>query len=111
MPRHTLTAAAWMLLLCAAPTGLVLAAPGPTLASQATQVRGAEFTVEQLTHIVLEHNPALRAARSSLDGAPPIALVRDRKPHRSYRDSRGHSRLRREARPPPKRSSKLLNIS
>ena len=69
MPRHTLTAAAWMLLLCAAPTGLVLAAPGPTLASQATQVRGAEFTVEQLTHIVLEHNPALRAARSSLDGA------------------------------------------
>jgi len=69
MPRHTLTAAAWMLLLCAAPTGLALAAPGPTPAPQGAQVRGAEFTVEQLTHIVLEHNPALRAARSSLDGA------------------------------------------
>lgn len=34
------------------------AAPAPT-----------ELTVEQLTRIVLDHNPALRAARSGLDGA------------------------------------------
>ncbi len=30
---------------------------------------GPELTVEQITRIVLEHNPTLRAARSSVDGA------------------------------------------
>ena len=45
MPSHTLTAAAWMLLFCAAPMGLAVAASGSTPAPQGTQARGAEFTV------------------------------------------------------------------
>ncbi len=52
-----LGATLWWPIFAHADTAAV-AAPAPT-----------ELTVEQLTRIVLDHNPALRAARSGLDGA------------------------------------------
>lgn len=69
MPRNMLKAS-WLLCL-ALPVSPVLQAQTPPAATPAV-VRSAvtaEFTVEQLTRIVLEHNPGLRAARSSLEGA------------------------------------------
>lgn len=44
-------------------------APTPAASAPASTASAPEFTVDQLARIVLEHNPLLRAARSSLEGA------------------------------------------
>ena len=71
MPRTFLTGARLAVWLSGMVIGPMIfaQAPVPPLHGVAGHDRQTEFTVEQLTHIVLAHNPALRAARSSLDGA------------------------------------------
>lgn len=70
MPRKTLTSVALALWLGVAGIGgKAWSAQDPAAPISEPAARNAEFTVEQLTRIVLDHNPALRAARSSLDGA------------------------------------------
>ena len=71
MSRNHLIGARLVLLLSSAIMGLPILAQTSAAPSQGgdAAVHQTEFTVEQLTRIVLEHNPALRAGRSGLDGA------------------------------------------
>lgn len=71
MPRTFLTGARLAVWLSGMVIGPMIFAQTavPPVHGAAMSERQSELTVEQLTRIVLEHNPGLRGARSSLDGA------------------------------------------
>ena len=71
MPRTKLIGG-WLWLLVAGGASRPALAAQPAMATAqppAGFAQPTELTVEQLTRIVLEHNPLLRSARSSVDGA------------------------------------------
>jgi len=59
----------WWLVGCLVVAPRLALATPPAQSGNAVLPPVAELTIDQVTRIVLDHNPVLRAARSSLDGA------------------------------------------